>query len=48
LGGEKNPLSLVVGSIPFNKFVSLPNLKNHLHTSEEAPDATPYVFKFIA
>lgn len=43
---KKNPLSLVVGSLPFEGFVSLPNLKNHLHTSEEVKDATPYVFKF--
>lgn len=43
---KKNPLSLVVGSLPFNGFVSLPNLKNHIHTLEEAKDSTPYVFKY--
>jgi aminopeptidase-like protein len=43
---SKNPLSVVVGSLPVQSFVSLEELKKHLHYSDDKPDATPYVFKF--
>lgn len=42
----KNPLSLVVYSLPFKGKVSKEELLKHLHFSEELPDATPYIFKF--
>lgn len=41
-----NPLSLVVGSMPVHGVMTLAELKQHLHSSEEMPDAIPYVFKF--
>lgn len=43
---SKEPLSLVVYSIPFQGKISKEELLKHLHCSESLPDATPYVFKF--
>lgn len=43
---KQNPLSLVVGSIPIHGVVSLDELRNHRHYSDEMPDATPYIFKY--
>lgn len=43
---KKQPLSLVVGSVPIQTFISLEELKKHLYSNEERPHATPYVFKF--
>ncbi len=43
---KTNPLSLVVGSLPFHGVVSLNELREHWHYSDDMPDATPYVFKF--
>lgn len=41
-----NPLSLVVGSLPFKGKVTREELIKHLNYSEKLPDRTPYVFKF--
>lgn len=41
-----NPLSLVVGSLPFRGKITLEELKHHLHYSDEQPSAFPYEFKF--
>jgi len=43
---KKNPLSLVVGSLPFSGTVKLEELQEHLHYSEERPDDHPYEYKF--
>jgi len=43
---KKDPLSLMVGSLPFQGQVSLEELAEHLHYSDEQPDALPYEFKF--
>jgi len=43
---KKDPLSLVVGSLPFSGTVSLEELQEHLHYSEERPDDHPYEYKF--
>lgn len=43
---SKNPLSLVVGSLPFSGKVSLEELKKHLYWKDETPNVTPYTFKF--
>lgn len=43
---KKEPLSLVVGSLPFNGKVSKEELLNHLHWSEDALDSTPYVMQY--
>lgn len=43
---KKDPMSLVVGSTPFHGVVSLEELRNHWHYSDERPDSIPYNFKF--
>lgn len=43
---SKQPLSLVVGSLPVHKTVGLDEFKKHLHYSEEFVSVTPYVFKY--
>ena len=43
---KKNPLSLVVGSLPFKGKVQFEELAEHLHYSEEMPDEHSYEFKF--
>jgi len=43
---KKNPLSLVVGSLPFSGKVELDELRKHWHYSDDMPGATPYVFKY--
>lgn len=43
---SKNPLSLVVYSLPFKGTVTLEELKAHLHTNEDRPDDFMYEFKF--
>jgi aminopeptidase-like protein len=43
---KKNPLSLVVGSIPQVAHMELRTLRKHWHYSDESPDTTPYVFKY--
>ncbi len=43
---KKDPLSVVIGSIPVNKTVTLEELRTHWHYSDEMPDSTPYTFKF--
>ena len=43
---SKNPLSLIVGSLPVNKTMKLEELKSHLQYSETFPKATPYGYKF--
>jgi len=43
---KKNPLSLVVGSLPFKGTVKLEELSEHLHYSEDRPDDHPYEYKF--
>lgn len=42
---NKNPLSLVVGSLPFSGKVTREELCAHLHYSDDQPDAHPYVHK---
>lgn len=42
---KKNPLSLIVGSLPFQGTVTLEELSAHLHYSDEQPNAHPYVAK---
>jgi aminopeptidase-like protein len=41
-----NPLSLVVGSLPYHATVTLDELRKHWHYSDESPNAIPYVFKY--
>jgi aminopeptidase-like protein len=43
---KKQPLSLVVGSLPFKGTVTREELFEHLHYSDEQPDAYPYEYKF--
>lgn len=44
---KKNPLSLIVGSLPMKRcFVDAMELRQHLHVSEALPESTPYTFKF--
>lgn len=43
---KKNPLSLVVGSVPYEGSMLLNILRKHWHYSDDNPDATPYIFKF--
>ena len=43
---KKQPLSLVVGSLPFKGKVSWKELQKHISTNEEQPEATPYWFKY--
>jgi len=43
---QKQPLSLITGSLPFRGTVNLEELKNHLHYAENRHDATLYEFKY--
>jgi aminopeptidase-like protein len=43
---KKDPLSLVVGSLPFSGTVDRETLKTHLHFVDEQPDAHIYEYKF--
>lgn len=43
---KTEPMSLVVGSLPFEGVVTRDELMNHLHFNEEQADVTPYVFKY--
>lgn len=43
---KKQPMSLVVGSLPFHGTVNREELLAHLHYSDEQPDAYPYEYKF--
>lgn len=43
---KKNPLTLVVGSLPFHGKVTKEELKQHLHYSSEQPSAYSYEYKF--
>jgi aminopeptidase-like protein len=43
---KKNPLSLLVYSLPFKGKVTREELEKHVFRPEELKDATPYVFKF--
>lgn len=43
---KKNPLSLVVYSLPFKGTVTKEELMPHIHFPEDLEAATPYVFKF--
>lgn len=43
---KKQPLSLVVGSLPFEGTVTLEELQKHLHYSAEQPDEYLYEYKF--
>lgn len=43
---SKEPLSLLVYSLPFKGKVVKEELLKHLHSNEELPEATPYTFKF--
>ena len=43
---KKQPLSVVVGSLPVNKKVKLKELSEHLHYSDEQPDEYLYEYKF--
>lgn len=43
---QKQPMSLVVGSVPFQGKVSLEELRKHWAYSDDMPNATPYAFKF--
>jgi aminopeptidase-like protein len=42
----KDPLSLVVYSLPFKGTITKEELVKHLHFDDDFPEATPYVFKF--
>jgi aminopeptidase-like protein len=42
----KQPLSLVVGSLPFKGMVKIEELKEHINTDVDNPDAQPYSYKF--
>ena len=46
LSYKENPLSLVVGSLPFHGIVNAEELKKHLHYSSEQPSAYPYEYMF--
>ncbi len=46
LDWDTNKLSVVIGSLPFSGKVTLEELKNHLHYSNDKPESTPYVYKF--
>jgi aminopeptidase-like protein len=52
LNGEKiidfkvDPMSLVVGSLPFQGTVTKAELMEHLNFSEENPDSIPYTFNY--
>ena len=43
---QKEPLGLIVGSLPFNGKVTLDELKKHLRYDNDNPDVTPYVMNF--
>lgn len=43
---KKDPMSLVVGSLPIHGVVDKEELKKHLHYSNELPNSIPYVFKY--
>lgn len=43
---KTDPLSLVVGSLPFKGTISLEEIKKNLHYSDEQPSAFLYEFKF--
>jgi len=43
---KKNPLSVVVGSMPIHKKVKRAELLNHLYYNEERPDDYKYEYKF--
>ncbi len=43
---HKDPLSIVVGSLPFKGMVHSDQLKNHIHYSDEQPSAHLYEFKY--
>lgn len=43
---KKEPLSLVVGSLPFSGKVNLEELKKHLYYSDDKIDKTMYLYKF--
>ena len=43
---KKEPLSLVVGSLPFEGKVDRKTLLTHMHYSDVQPDAFPYEYKF--
>lgn len=43
---KKDPLSLVVGSLPFHGTVDAEELKKHLHYSSEQPSAFFYEYKY--
>lgn len=43
---QKNPLSVIVGSLNISRIVDLEELKAHLHYSEDMPNATPFTYKF--
>lgn len=43
---QKEPLSVVIGSLPVHGIVGVDELVKHLHYSNELQDATPYAFKF--
>lgn len=42
----KNPLSVVIGSLPFSGTVSKEELVKHLYWRDDVPRVTPYTFKF--
>jgi len=42
----KEPMSLVVGSLPEHAHMELNELRKHWHYSEDDPEAVPYVFKY--
>lgn len=43
---KKQPLHLIVGSLPFQGKLNLKEFSEHLHWSDTRPDAVPYVMKF--
>lgn len=43
---NENPLSLVVGSLPFEGRISHEELLKHIHVSSDNPNITPYIFKY--
>ena len=43
---KKNPLSLVIGSLPIHGIFTLDEFRKHRHYSEDAQDDTPYLFKY--
>jgi len=43
---KKEPLSLVVGSLPFKGKVKWDELQKHITTNQDQPESVPYDFKF--